>query len=364
MRIIVISGSFEPKISPRSFRTTELVKELSKMGHEVVLYVPYDGFSHEDFIKNYRVTIKYYKKPIDKFANTQNRFLYFINRCLAHGIEYPEVMIMKYLKRALKGESKDYDLLISIAVPHPIHWTIGRMYKKGNKLAKVWVADCGDPYMLCGTLNIKHPFYFKYIEKLWCRLCDYITVPTKGAINGFYPEFKEKIRVIPQAFNFEEVEKVKVHYVKNKVPTFAYSGSIWSGNKDPRPFLDYLKEVKQDFRFYIFTNSIQVLDSYKDELKDKLIVSPFIPRLELLKKLSGMDFLVHFEFHTSVQTPSKLIDYTLSGRPILAINIRHIDENAINDFLSGDYKNQYVVENMEQYDIKFVAKQFVDLANN
>ena len=36
--ILVVSSAFYPENSPRSFRTTELVKELARQGHQVTLY--------------------------------------------------------------------------------------------------------------------------------------------------------------------------------------------------------------------------------------------------------------------------------------------------------------------------------------
>lgn len=359
MRIIIVSGYFYPAITPRSFRTTELVKELSRRGAEVTLYIPNDGIDRSKFSNDYHVDIHYYHRPEDKLSKSNNKLIYVLGRFLVYYAQYPEIYLLKTLRKALEQEKDQYDLLISIAAPHPIHWTIGRIYKSGNRIAKKWVADCGDPFMLAGTLNRKHPFYLKPFEKLWCRLCDYITVPTVGAINGYYPEFRNKIKVIPQAFDFNEIERV--HYEKKPIPSFIYSGSIWKGSKDPRPFLDYLCGLSLDFRFYVYTNDGQALDSYKEKLKEKLVISPFIPRLDLIKIMSGMDFLVHFEFGTSKQTPSKLIDYTLSGRPILALNINNLDESLINHFLNGDYSKQFLVDNIEQYNIINVAQQFLDL---
>ena len=36
-------------------------------------------------------------------------------------------------------------------------------------------------------------------------------------------------------------------------------------------------------------------------------------------------------------------------------------EKILNEFLKGDYKNQYYVENIEQFDIQNVARKFLDL---
>ena len=63
------------------------------------------------------------------------------------------------------------------------------------------------------------------------------------------------------------------------------------------------------------------------------------------------------------QTPSKLIDYGLSKRPVLDIStvFTEFEKDNLNSFLHGDYSNQRVIGNLEQYDNKNVAKQFVQL---
>src|SRR5690606_10094120 len=104
---------------------------------------------------------------------------------------------------ALKKEkNSNYDILISIAAPHPIHWGVAKAIKKYKNIAKCWIADCGDPFMLSHNLQYKRPFYFKYYEKEFCRLADFITIPTAFAKDGYYKEFHDKLNVIPQGFNF------------------------------------------------------------------------------------------------------------------------------------------------------------------
>ena len=98
-------------------------------------------------------------------------------------------------------------------------------------------------------------------------------------------------------------------------------------------------------------------------LGDKLVVKDYVPRLELLKFLSTMDFLLNIENGVVAQTPSKLIDYGLTGRPILSLNSMKLNTDLLNQFMKGDYSNQYVVEDINRYNIKIVAKQFTDLAN-
>lgn len=360
MRILIVSGDFYPNNSPRAFRTTELVKEMSKLGHDVTLYIPNLGADYSEFTEKYLVKIRHFERIIEK---RKYLGISLIDRIIFHirnrFCSYPQNKITPKIKKVISNES-GYDLLITIAYPHSTHWAIGDLYKKGLHIAKKWIADCGDPFMLVDSGRYRPPFYFQWKEKNWCRLCDYISVPTKTSYKGYYPEFKNKIRVIPQAFNFEEIILKK--YCKNEVPTFAYSGAFIPNRRDPRPILDYLEQLNTDFRFIVYTKQQNLLSGYIDRLGNKLIVKNYIPRLELIKELSTMDFLLNIENGTDVQTPSKLIDYALTKRPILSLNSSNLDKEKLSQFLNHDYSKQRIIENIEQYNIKKVAQQFIDLA--
>lgn len=362
MKILIISRTFFPANSPRSFRTTELVKEFSRLGHEVTLYIPNSEYDYSEFKKEFPFTIKYYK-----VIGERRRFVGvpFIDRVIFHYehwlIDRPSLQNMKTIEKVAQSES-DYDLLITIAVPHFIHWAVGKLYEKGHKIAKTWVADCGDPFMLAGSVAQKPPFWFKPLEKRWCRQCDYIAVPTDTSYQGYYPEFKDKIRVIPQGFSFDEVELAE--YTKNEVPTFAFAGSLIKGKRDPRCLLDYLSTLDISFRFIAFGNNVrQFLEPYQQRLGDKLVIENPIPRKQLLPILAKMDFLINIGNGTKVQTPSKLIDYTLAKRPILTIETDDIKENILMEFLNGDYSHKDAPIDISRYDIHNVAQQFLDLCN-
>ncbi|MBK7525412.1 MAG: hypothetical protein IPI53_15025 [Saprospiraceae bacterium] len=50
MKVLIISGDFYPVNSPRSFRTTELAKELSRQGNEVTLMYSVKDESSIEFL--------------------------------------------------------------------------------------------------------------------------------------------------------------------------------------------------------------------------------------------------------------------------------------------------------------------------
>lgn len=364
MNLLIVSHSFYPSQSPRSFRTTELVKELSRLGHQITLLIQEDGVDRTVFQEKYGVDICYYSlnlKPIKISTHPLLRLISrFVSRTTLQLFEYPQIEIYFKVRNALKKMPQQFDGLISIAVPHPIHWGVEAALRTNPTLTKCWIADCGDPYMLCRTDTFRKLFYFAWFEKRWCRRCDYITIPVESGREGYYPEFRSKIRVIPQGFDFSEVELEP--YQPNVVPTFAFAGGFILRRRDPRPILDLLLSMNRPFKFIVY-NDTNLLDSYQEKANEKLDLRGYVPRPDLLKELSKVDFLLNIENGTQVQVPSKLIDYALTGRPILSLDCNQIDRVKLEEFLEGNYAQQYRV-NLQEYDIRTIAQKFISLMNS
>jgi len=364
-KILIISRTLLPSQAPRSQRTTELAKEFARLGHDVTVYAVLGNYDYSTFKKTYGVNVK--NIVAMKFATLNsdgvhvgkvNLFRSVYSKLLRKLIEYPDIELSFKVAQLLR-EIQNIDLLVTIAVPHPIHWGAAYASKRfvQNNI-NTWVADCGDPYM--GNKLTKRLFYFKFIEKWFFRKVDYVTIPIEEARKGYYEEFKNKIKVIPQGFNFDDFKRSEV-YIENQPITFVYAGVFYKGIRDPRPFLDYLDKLDLDFKFVVYTKSDLLITKYKSLLKDKLEIHEYIPRLELLDVMSRADFLINFENNTHIQSPSKLIDYALTERPILSVNSFDIDKDLIDEFLNRDYKNQLIINDLKQYNINNVANKFIGL---
>ncbi len=362
-RILIISQTIFPAQYPRSYRATELAKELAKQGHEVILYATLGNYNYSNFEKENNLKVKNIGKMwFAKLNSVDIGKRAFLDKALGRVfnrlIEFPDIELMFRMPGILKKERR-IDLLISVAMPHPIHWGCAMARSLSpNEFPQKWVADCGDPYMGNKFRKTKHLFYFKYLEKWFCKKADYITIPVDGAREGYYHEFHNKIKVIPQGFRFN-IYDIQSKQPNNVIPTFAYSGIFYKGFREPTPFLEYLTSVKTPFKFIIYTPDQSLIEPYLSRLAGKIEVRAYVPRNELLKTLSTMDFLINIENGTSVQSPSKLIDYALTKRPILSFTSDAIPEATFLEFLQGDYTNQFIVQNIDQYRIENVAKSFL-----
>lgn len=366
--IILVSSAFYPELSPRSFRATELTKEFYRQGHQVTVLTKNRDVDYTGFLKEYPFTLKMWCKPVlpqipDNKKGPFSSLARIISRILAVLFEYPAIEEMFLVSKMLKGE-KEYDLMISFAVPFPVHWGVARIKTRIYSVAKTWIADCGDPYMFARLDRFKKPFYFKFQEIRFCRRCSFITIPFNNMKNQFYPEFSSKIKVIPQGFHMADIV---LHQgpPANERPVFVFAGSIIPGKRDLALFLDFLGSISMDFLFIIYTNQRDWFTKYKNVLGEKLLINDYIERLSLIYEMSKVDFLVNVDTIHDDQSnveavPSKLIDYALSNRPILNIHSANLDKELVLGFLEKNYSRQRVVEK-SQFDIRNVTAKFLAL---
>lgn len=362
-KILIISRTITPNLAPRAHRATELAVELSKQGCDVLLCAVLGKYDYTEFERT--TNIKVFDLGISKFETINSdvagvkvaKWRKVVNRLLGRFFLFPDCLVGLRTRKFLKNHY-DFDRIITIAVPYPIHWGTGYAKRHYRHLKDaVWISDCGDPFM--GNPFGRHPFYFKWIEKKWCSTTDYISVPVQSAVDAYYLEYRNKIRVIPQGFCFDGLKLPE--YKQNAIPTFAYSGAVYPNKRDPRPFLDFLVTLSEEFKFIVYSQSGSMFEPYQSLLGKKLEIRPYVPHDQLVYELGKMDFLINIQNESMVQVPSKLIDYYMTKRPILNINSSFDQMDSFKEFLQHNYKDQYVIENPNQYNISNVAKRFLSL---
>ncbi|MGH1433687.1 MAG: glycosyltransferase [Lewinella sp.] len=369
MRILIICGSFYPIQAPRSFRSTELAKEFARQGHEVTVLTPRNNEVHNQFEQTHTIRIqnlgrRTYFAPLPARGIT-HWLMRIRNRFLQLFFEYPHIQFYFQVRRALKRQS-GYDLLISVAVPHPIHWGVASVWRLGrsaNNPAKVWVADCGDPFMYNRHDTFRKPFYFHYFENNFLKKADYITVPFEEMKDLFNRTYLDKFRVIPQGFRFSQAQAYE--YQPHPIPTFIYSGAVIPGHRDPFSLIEFLESEQVEYRFILYAKNHHQFNSFKALIGKRIFLRDYIPREQLLVELTKADFLVNVNTDRTGgiinAVPTKLIDYRISGRPILSYEQSHLPTETIREFLVGNYRGQFVDENFDRYRIENVAQKFLAL---
>lgn len=360
MKIVIIAKQTFPYQGPRAFRVAELSEQFARMGHDVHVYAVLGNYDYSEYFKCTRVHVHNIPMIFAIEDSCGLRRYSVFDKIMFHLFkriaDYPDIEF-KYRVGSILKKEKNIDLLITVAVPHAIHWGVSSVKKSlGDKFPKCWISDCGDPF--CLTPFIKIPKYFYSIEKKWCRNTDYITVPTATSYKGYFPEFYNKIKVIPQGFDFKKTKILD--YSKNAITTFVFVGTIYEGIRDPISFIRYLAGTELEFKFIILTRE-PVPVVYKELLGNRLDNIVGSTRKECIEKMSQADFLINITNPNTIQTPSKLIDYGLSKRPILDITSPFAQEEVFLEFYNGNYAKAHVIESLDNFNIINVANKFLAL---
>lgn len=360
MKILIIANTIYPNNQPRAFRATELAKEFAKREHEVILSGNLGSYDYTEFEKSTKIKVQNLGPTIFlKYDSDGSTNINLLDKVLGKLLNYPLVfpnIELSHRTRKLIKNNHHIDLLLTLAPPHTIHWGAYWAKRTLKQFPKVWIADCGDPFM--GNPMIKHPRYFSKIEDSVFSHTDFITVPVRNAINAYNSEHKSKINVIPQGFNFNEIPLPV--YQQNKIPTFIYGGVFYENHRDPIPFLKYLHSLNQDFLFKIYTKKNKLINEFVN-LDDRIQILDFIPREELLVEMRKSDFLVNFTNTSQHQSPSKLIDYGIASRPILNVESGKCDNTLVEEFLNFDFSQQFIIGDLSQYRIENVVDKFLAL---
>jgi hypothetical protein len=366
MKILIISQHIFPMQTPRAHRTTELMKEFARQGHEVTVYAvlgkyDYSEFERETGIKIRPISIFWQLKPITSDGYRSRSILdKFVSRIVPKRSFFPVIELKKRVEKILLHEElKNFDLLLSVADPHSIHWGVSKA-KLQSKSFPVWIGDCGDPFMMNGKALWSKKF--DNLEREFLANCDAITVPVEQAINEYYPEFRKKIKIVPQGFDNSDIELGE--YRPQNIPRFAYAGSIYNGYRSMDSLIDLLVDVETAYEFHVYSPNQKEMVEYSKRLNGRLIYHAPVGRKELIQNLSTMDFLINIEnVDLPGQIPSKLIDYSLTKRPILSVLPSNIDRFKVLNFIKGNYKDSFLVSDISSYEISNVVQRFIDLYN-
>ena len=374
-KILMVSDACYPELSPRAFRTTELARELAREGHRVTLLIPNRQVFRDDPLQadGLRVIFadgtvegrggsavarrnKSIRRFIPKFA--QRWILYF----------YCHEFFAKYnpgIFRQLVALDEPFDAVLSISYPAAIHRAVSRAMRRNPNLGHaVTIAEFSDPPFRGDVAPNVFPAYY-LILKCWGRRFDYFTIPVEKALPCYTPYIdRDRVRIIPQGFDLSTVRRLP--YTPHAKPVFAYAGRFYERIRDPKFFFDFLATLDTDFRFDLYVNYLdpcfrEMIREAQGRVTGEIALHDPLPREKLIERLSQADFVVNFDNATSNATPSKLIDYAMSGRPILSFNERTFDPEGFHAALSGDYSAKVKGIDLSQYDIRRIADRFEEL---
>lgn len=389
MKVGIVTYYFDPVINPRAFRALELAREFAVRNIDTTVFVP--DLKHDYTSLCARYNFKVYPIAPGFWLNSQTRIipdtstgkleteptlssppkvnlLSKIKRLVVRNF-FPGGFNFEYAFTASKVLKRidDFDLVISIGLPISSHLAVSRAYRSvRNK--PVLFADYGDPYSFSKIIN--PPKWHRFMERKMLRPFDYILTPTEKAISSFlYFKKPDQIKVIPQGVNQKNV-RLQVPIKRTNGPRFIFAGNFYLGIRDPYEILQFLVELNEDFEFVIYTNTkdhtnMSLVQPYEKLLGNKLLIRHLLEREACIYEMSGADFLVNISNTVDEHSPSKLIDYCLTKRPVFSYVPGKFIKSIFEKFLNGNYEDDLGKKiDISAFDIEKIVNDIIELSQN
>ncbi len=400
--LLVITHSYKPLLNPRAFRWTAILEEWATDGTRIDVITSWQpGQAREEIINNvhvFRVNDSIIEKVRTKFNNSDRKTTATKNKAT-----HKESTVKKIVKSTLKNlhdftwknlywpdyatlwkktaiknaeyliEHESYDTIISISDPFTSH-LVG--YALKNKYPNLkWMVDIGDPFCFRhDTPTNNHALYYKKnykIEKEIFAKTDCISVTTETTKQKYaelFPESSDKINVIPPLMApSTQVSKILDNHTNSIKLIFV--GTLYKAIRNPHYLLHLFSKLlhsnisdKLELHFYGGINDCQSeFTSYRSMVNKNLFLHGLVPREEVLQAMDNATVLINIGNDNMYQLPSKIVEYVLTGKPI--INIAKLSNDSSTEFLQS-YPSTLILFDNQENNVEHEFSKCISFLNN
>tara|TARA_B100000519_G_scaffold203428_1_gene226705 strand:+ start:13974 stop:15296 length:1323 start_codon:yes stop_codon:yes gene_type:complete len=382
MKILIISYTYSPAVGPRSIRWEALANHWSENGHDVsvitathsdndvskngveVIRVPENwigrirsrllksGDHNNEVRKDNKdaITENYQNNLVNLFILRLKSLVKIVYEIFLKNFHWPDYAwswIVKARKATISHLKSKGNCDVLISVSHPFSGHLVGIYAKRFFPKLKWIMDMGDPFCflvqsqpnnfkIYGKLN-------KIIEGKCFDISDGMVVTTPETKNEYiriFPNIHIKMKVIPPLISNEASyfirKNKKDNTNKNSILKLVFIGTLYASIRHPRNLIELLDassyKVKKKIEVHFVGPRNDIDISLFDPKNISIYFQGLVNRETALKYMLDSDVLVNIGNSTRFQLPSKLVEYTCTGKPVL--NISSIAEDSSSTFLS------------------------------
>ncbi len=372
-RILIVSHAYAPQQNPRALRWGSIARYWGSQGVAVdIVTASQPGLPSRltlDGVTVYRVG----NRPVEKV-----RALFSTRNALLKADSGPNPRRLPFLKSSLKLlhdvtwrhlywpdyaclwiapasrqiqsllSRNDYSTVISVSDPYSGHLATYRALKQSSPIR--WLVDIGDPFSSreLATPNNQHLYLARNrrLENDILSHSSVVTVTTEATSAEYariFPHVAEKLHVIgPVMSQSEDVSRNH-----DRRPTvrsgkkLVFVGTLYAELRHPGSLLRLFAELikrpglgNTELHFYGGTvGSSNFLDGFQSLLNTNLFLHGVQPRERVLQAMDDADILVNIGNHSTVQLPSKVVEYVWAGKPIW--NLSSVPNDCSSSYLKG-----------------------------
>lgn len=405
MKLLIITYSYTPDLTPRAFRWAAVATQLAKKGHQVHVLCatsPGAAVAENDGITVYRVrdwllnasarvkpgagTSK--SAPAGRGRYSLRDIFRHVARAIWRSLHWPDfacgwVIPAARVARSLCREN-NYDWIISSSHPFSGHM-IGKLARLHTSKPR-WLVDISDPY---SDMTEPAPNNFRLyawlnraVEGGVVAGADAISVTTDSTrklYEASFPSSAGKIQVVPPLLSLPKYP-CPTRKNEDQVIQLVFVGTLYRKLRSPKYLLACVSALSQaiperriELHFYGSINDCgEDFSAYPEDLKSIVFVHGLVSRECVVQAMIDSDVLVNIGNDSEAQLASKVVEYMAIGKPILnLVSIVHDSSTAaladypatLTIMRSEEAPSQEVVEALRSFVLnpKFVDQKFADM---
>lgn len=354
MKILIVVPLYVPAISPRAFRWSSIAEHWAATGHHVVVVAAWapslDRIEERRSVRIVRVGSRIVGVPSVPLANREtpvekrrgtwlgswlHRGARILNQLVWRRLYWPDYACLWYwpAKKAVNEilSAERYDALISVSLPFTAH-LVGLWAKQKFPNLR-WIADTGDPFSFHeATPTNNHALFARLngaCEERVTRHADSISVTTKSIVGMYqhaFPSGAAKFRVIPPVLFRANARASDAARLGTSLSIkVVYVGIFYRKLREPGPFVDLFDQLAQRqsraVEVHVFGEPTLLREALAPAVNAKKLfhLHGVVSRETIERVLEEADVLVNVGNVSSYQLPSKIVEYTATGKPILNI---------------------------------------------
>ena len=362
--ILIVSFQYWPALSARSFRWTALAERWASEGREVQVVCARSPdrpvFETVRGVHVHRVgpawveSLRGAAKPAGGRAEADRgvirRMATAAARTIWHAVYWPDTSCTWYFAARAKAReliaAKAPQALVTVS-PTFTAVAVGRSLAREAGREFHWLIDLGDPFSFSDEAPPNNFRLYRRLNTRFERSCfaraDSISVTTSETRDRYaalFPESADKIAVIPPLVEFPEGGGPTAPPRRPDRRRLVFLGRLYPSIRRPDYLLGLFASLAdapggERYELHFFGDSWQCeadFAPHKRILGRSLFVHGPVPRERAIAEMYSADVLVNIGNDTRYQLPSKIVEYAMTGRPILNIVPRPDDSSA--DFLN------------------------------
>jgi glycosyltransferase involved in cell wall biosynthesis len=348
MKLLIITYSYAPDLTPRAFRWSAVARQFVRMGHEVHLLCAAPAaaavdddvivYRVRDWLINASARVAPGTAPARQVAapghvTRVRAWLRRAIRAVWRSLFWPDyacgwVIPATRVARSLCAVNR-YDWIISVS--HPFTGHLVGLLAKARAPHSRWLVDIGDPFHLMKEPSPNNRLVYGWLNALVetsiVRRADTISVTTDATRQLYESSFSlpdDKVRVVPPLLSLPVSPPPSLR-ASDAVIRLVFVGTLYRKLRSPGFLLACFAELVArlpgkalELHFYGAVNDCAGdLDLCSDRVKSSLFMHGTVARSEVLQAMVDATVLVNIGNNSESQLASKVIEYMAAGRPIL-----------------------------------------------